>query len=279
MTIEELKPLVEEGLSAEKIGLIFDKGATTIRYWLSKFNLQTKAKRGHPRNNNREAHDVTCTKCGRIYSYVPQNRQGHGSVLCNSCHVNRRRFALKAKAVEYKGGSCIDCGYNKCSTAMHFHHLDPDQKEFQIGGKHSYSWLRIKEELDKCVLLCANCHSERHHIEPPKDVLEEYTYVPSQHIRKVPAIHGNYNKYSAGCRCDKCREACSTYLKRRRARLKEDKRQLKLTLEQANEIRELYSKGGISHNQLAKQFGIAQSGVYSIIHNERYKNAPIAAVG
>lgn len=68
---------------------------------------------------------------------------------------------LKLKAVEYKGGKCQDCGYNKSVWALHFHHLNPLEKDFSITGR-SISWERLKPELDKCVLLCANCHAERH---------------------------------------------------------------------------------------------------------------------
>jgi hypothetical protein len=50
-----------------------------------------------------------------------------------------RRKDLKVKAVEYKGGSCILCGYNRCYLALSFHHMDSDQKDFQISGSNK-SW-------------------------------------------------------------------------------------------------------------------------------------------
>lgn len=71
----------------------------------------------------------------------------------------RRRS--KSKLVEYKGGKCKECGYNKSINALHFHHLDPSQKDFSISGK-SWSFDKLKVEVDKCVLLCANCHAEVH---------------------------------------------------------------------------------------------------------------------
>jgi hypothetical protein len=79
-------------------------------------------------------------------------------------HLWRKR--TKEKCIEYKGGSCSICGYSKCADAMEFHHVDSSEKEFGIGGKGvSRSWDRIKVELDKCVLLCANCHREVHYNE------------------------------------------------------------------------------------------------------------------
>jgi transposase len=73
----------------------------------------------------------------------------------------KERKELKNKAIEYKGGKCEKCGYCKCSEAMEFHHLNPEEKDFGIGG-HTKSWNVIKKELDKCILVCANCHREIH---------------------------------------------------------------------------------------------------------------------
>ena len=71
----------------------------------------------------------------------------------------RRR--TKIKLVEYKGGKCELCGYSKCFAALEFHHKDPKVKDFTIGGK-SWSFERLKSEVDKCILVCSNCHQEIH---------------------------------------------------------------------------------------------------------------------
>lgn len=71
----------------------------------------------------------------------------------------RRR--TKEKLVIYKGGKCERCEYNKCIDALSFHHLDPSQKDFAISGK-SWSYERLKNEVDKCMMLCSNCHIEVH---------------------------------------------------------------------------------------------------------------------
>lgn len=77
--------------------------------------------------------------------------------------VSKRRKKLKEMAIEYKGGSCINCGYNHCHSALDFHHIDAKGKEFGVSlDGLTRSWTRIKTELDKCVLLCANCHREIH---------------------------------------------------------------------------------------------------------------------
>lgn len=71
------------------------------------------------------------------------------------------RIRKKEILVEYKGGKCEVCGYEKCIKALEFHHLNPEEKDFTISGK-SYSLEKLKNEVDKCILVCSNCHSEIH---------------------------------------------------------------------------------------------------------------------
>lgn len=80
----------------------------------------------------------------------------------NYKHVKTHRQNLKEKAVEYKGGKCEKCGYNKCIRALEFHHLDANKKDFTISNYSVLSWDKIKLEVDKCILVCANCHREIH---------------------------------------------------------------------------------------------------------------------
>lgn len=67
---------------------------------------------------------------------------------------------MKRRAVEYKGGCCQICGYSKCFAALQFHHRDRATKKFHISLTQKTSFDSVKEELDKCDLLCANCHAE-----------------------------------------------------------------------------------------------------------------------
>jgi len=77
--------------------------------------------------------------------------------------VKRRRARLRQMARAYKGDKCVICGYKKCPRALSFHHRDPNQKSFGISTRGlTRSWKKIQEEIDKCVLLCANCHMEVH---------------------------------------------------------------------------------------------------------------------
>lgn len=80
----------------------------------------------------------------------------------NYNHVKNRIQKLKELAVEYLGGKCTICGYNRCIWALDFHHRNPEEKKFTIGKYYSRSWEKLKKELDKCDLVCANCHREIH---------------------------------------------------------------------------------------------------------------------
>lgn len=85
-----------------------------------------------------------------------------GRKLCTTCITNSRRFKIKKAAVEYLGSKCHECGWSGDLCGFDFHHRDSDSKEFNIGNSFYYSLIRIKQELDKCTLLCACCHRVKH---------------------------------------------------------------------------------------------------------------------
>lgn len=103
-----------------------------------------------------------CKKHG-LTEYVLRNDGRYRCKKCSVEAVQRRREKLKLLAVEYKGGECEVCGYKKCVNALEFHHIDPNEKEFGVGENgYTRSIETIKKELDKCVLVCSNCHREIH---------------------------------------------------------------------------------------------------------------------
>lgn len=78
--------------------------------------------------------------------------------------VSQRRRDIKKMLVEYKGGCCERCGYSKYVGALEFHHTDPNQKDFNpSNGGVTRSYEFMKKEVDKCMLVCANCHREIHY--------------------------------------------------------------------------------------------------------------------
>lgn len=101
------------------------------------------------------------------WSHYRKGEENHNEYIkkrkSNSESVCDRRRKLKQMAVEYKGNKCVFCGYNRCIGALEFHHINPEEKDFSIASSGTTkSWARIKEELDKCICVCANCHREIH---------------------------------------------------------------------------------------------------------------------
>lgn len=92
------------------------------------------------------------------------------ATLCNTCKSRKynssktQRLKLKTKCVDYMGGSCSKCNYFKCLSALEFHHKDPSIKEDAVSFliRMNRNFERLKLELDKCLLVCANCHREIH---------------------------------------------------------------------------------------------------------------------
>ena len=69
----------------------------------------------------------------------------------------------REKIGELTGWKCVDCGFVGHHSQMDFHHLDPEQKDKNVGHLiWQRTWEKLKEEIDKCILLCSNCHRLRH---------------------------------------------------------------------------------------------------------------------
>jgi transposase len=148
---ENLQALVSKGLSIAEIAKEVDKSCGTVQYWLRFHKLKTK--------NIQYAHkERFCKGCGeRDISKFGERKAS----LCKKCESKVRSRKNKLKAVEYKGGECKICGYKKCLGALDFHHPKND-KDSNWTKMKSWKFERIVSELDKCVLLCRNCHAEEH---------------------------------------------------------------------------------------------------------------------
>lgn len=85
----------------------------------------------------------------------------------NQTYNNQQKRGLERKKeiILLKGGCCEKCGYNTSLAALSFHHRDPKEKSHQLDMRtlSNRSWDKILKELEKCDLLCANCHMEEHH--------------------------------------------------------------------------------------------------------------------
>lgn len=105
----------------------------------------------------------------------------------------------KKRAVEYKGGACESCGYSRSLAALEFHHRDPKEKDFKLSSPHvRQPWHKQKTELDKCSLLCANCHREKH-----EELMQQAHSRLHEEVRGLvperPPSLGKVQKYCESC--------------------------------------------------------------------------------
>jgi len=73
------------------------------------------------------------------------------------------RQKIKLQAIEYLGGACSSCGNKYHHACYDFHHRNPEEKDFNLARIFSHKWETIQIELDKCDLVCANCHAMLHY--------------------------------------------------------------------------------------------------------------------
>lgn len=148
-----------------------------------------------------------CNKHGNT-PHVSSKRNNNIRWRCRKCAVEsvvKRRRIVKEKAIIYKGGKCCICGYNKYNGALDFHHIDPNEKSFTIGSYgHCRAWKKVQKELDKCILLCSNCHKELHGGLITVDMSHQKTIIIKEIIKKIKCIDcGKIIDYKA-TRCVKC---------------------------------------------------------------------------
>jgi hypothetical protein len=114
------------------------------------------------------AHVPRCLRCQIEIDHSNAYKKSGKTYLlsyCRDCfnyNALERVRRIKQQCLDYKGGRCIVCGYDRCTGALEFHHLELEAKELQISSVRSRTFERIKAELDKCVLVCCRCHREIH---------------------------------------------------------------------------------------------------------------------
>jgi 5-methylcytosine-specific restriction endonuclease McrA len=122
-------------------------------------------KAGRPPDPNRKcAVELReCTHHGTTEFAYYSRGNGERRWRCKRCvgeAVTLRKQAIKQLLVEESGGCCAVCGYDRCIINLTFHHVDPRTKSFGMSMRSTKALATYREELQKCVLVCANCHGE-----------------------------------------------------------------------------------------------------------------------
>ena len=108
-----------------------------------------------------------CKLTLRIDNFYKKGKNNIQS-YCKSCFnqkLSQRWIDRKIWAIQYKDSKCVDCNISYPETpytVFDFHHLEPKHKDMDWSKIRLTSNEKMKIELDKCVLLCANCHRIRH---------------------------------------------------------------------------------------------------------------------
>jgi hypothetical protein len=166
LTREQLAPLVASGATLQQIADELGRSTSTIRHWMAKYGLElTRRHRNHEKAV--AAHTAgdsrfvgVCRSHGETDFLVFASGR-HRCARCNTEAVARRRRRVKLALIEDAGGRCAICGYERYAGALHFHHLDPGQKEFGVSHRGvTIALAKSRGEAEKCLLLCANCHAE-----------------------------------------------------------------------------------------------------------------------
>ena len=127
------------------------------------------------------------------YQRIRKNLKALRYKLRNVESVINWRRRMKRRLIKYKGGKCTKCGYNKdVPGAYDFHHRNPKEKDFRISGS-CRSWDTLEKEVDKCDLVCRNCHAEIHNDDPKVDrktAIKRFEEQIQQHNEEMIALLG-----------------------------------------------------------------------------------------
>jgi len=160
-----LEVRIAAGATAREMASDLNVSDSTVRYWLAAYGLRTKAaaRREEGLAAHRAEQELAVLTC-KHHGLTEHWLEGRGSYRCLRCRsdaVARRRRNVKTILVEEAGGRCARCGYDRCISALHFHHRDPSAKLFTLSNRGwTKSIASARQEAAKCVLLCSNCHAE-----------------------------------------------------------------------------------------------------------------------
>jgi transposase-like protein len=161
LTRQDLEPLIAAGMSIRDIARELERSPTSVRHWLRQHGLRTSAAQRVRRDGSTAPEVVRdCPRHGWTWFRMVGGKR-YRCARCIVDAVSDRRRRVKEILVDEAGGECVACGYRDCIGVLQFHHLDPSTKRFHLGREGvSRSIEDARREARKCVLLCANCHTE-----------------------------------------------------------------------------------------------------------------------
>ncbi len=143
ITSEELINLISSGLSLRKISNRSGKSLSSIRYWVKKYKISHLLKTKNPTITDIKRKCPKCNMEKELNNFYKRRGKLFSSTYCKECTSSttvERMRVFKSRCVEYKGGKCYVCGYNKYLGALEFHHMDPNEKDFTISHMKKYSF-------------------------------------------------------------------------------------------------------------------------------------------
>lgn len=186
---------------------------------------------------------------------------GKGNMTVNSEKVKKWRLETKQRIVDSMGGKCQVCGYNRCLSNLALHHINPKEKDFALGAirKSPKAWIKIVEELRKCILLCHICHNELHYgmITLPEnyskfneEFAEYKSLVKVKNKKQVCIVCSKEKEISKKSKARTCSPKCNGILKRK---INWDNIDLKKLLLENKTIVEIAKEVGCSDSMVHKR--------------------------
>lgn len=179
LSVASIKRLIKQGKSVRAVAVALGAKRTTVRDIMRKAGIKST----FVSNKFKWAHEHPCEICStpiagkrfcshpcyRVFMNTAPHHVKSMKEYRKLCRI--RGTDTRIKLIDSKGASCSKCGYGKNYSALQFHHKKGTVKLFTIDSRicSRKSSNELKQEVRKCVLLCANCHIEVHN--PDKKII------------------------------------------------------------------------------------------------------------
>lgn len=115
-------------------------------------------------------------------------------------NVTLFRKRRKENLIKLCGGRCCLCGYDKCSGALEFHHIDPQTKSYQLSSGNCHKIEDDIAEAKKCLLVCANCHREIHNGFYENQNLFQYQQIDAKIEQELLTLNKAEQRFCLDCK-------------------------------------------------------------------------------